>query len=92
MKPKTIIVIQIVVVLLFVGKSEAASLKPDSKNLNRVFALGLGIDMGIVGIKYEQWLKDKPIIVGAGMGVEAIIRHPIYFPLKNKLHSDTPML
>jgi len=47
MKPKTIIVIQIVVVLLFVGKSEAASLKPDSKNLNRVFALGLGIDMGI---------------------------------------------
>ena len=53
MKPKIIIVIQIVVVLLFVGKSEAASLKPDSKNLNRVFAHGLGIDMGIVGIKYE---------------------------------------
>ena len=92
MKPKTIIVIQIVVVLLFVGKSEAASLKPDSKNLNRVFALGLGIDMGIVGIKYEQWLKDKPIIVGAGPGVEAIIRSPIYFPLKNKLYSNTLML
>ena len=47
MKPKTIIAIQIIVILLFVGKSEAASLKPDSKNLNRVFALGLGIDMGI---------------------------------------------
>ena len=92
MKPKTIIVIQIVVVLLFVGKSEAASLKPDSKNLNRVFAFGLGIDMGIVGIKYKQWLKDKPIIVGAVLGVEAIIRPPNYFPLKNKLYSDTQML
>lgn len=73
MKSKIMLSIQLIFILGLLGKLEAADPTTNPPLNNKVFSLGLGIDTGILGFKYEYWLKDKPVILGLGLGLEGII-------------------
>ena len=67
------VVLLTLILLPAIGLSKPITIDSTDFHFSKVLAIGLGVETGIMGIKYSVWSRNSSYMYGVGLGFEGVI-------------------